>query len=75
MFDSGTAWSEVAKVGNPTRSTAVNRIIYGMKKMEAVRRGKPSQARRPLLIAKFEAITENLGKIRSSRSVRGCLPT
>ena len=62
MLDSGTPWSEVAKVGNPTRATAINRIIRGMKKMEASRRGKPSQARRPLLPPEFEAIIETLSK-------------
>ena len=31
-----------------------------MKKMEAARRGKPSQARRPLFPVEFEAIIENL---------------
>ena len=62
MLDSGTTWSEVAKVGNPTQSTAVNHIVHGMKNMEAVKRGKPSQARRPLLLAKFKAIIKTLGK-------------
>ena len=35
---------------------------YEMKKIEAVRRRKPSQARRPLFPAEFEAIIENLCK-------------
>ena len=62
MLDSGTTWSEVAKVGNPTWSTAVNRIVRRMKKMEAARCGKPSQARRSLVPAEFEAIIKNLCK-------------
>ena len=63
MLDQGTAYSEVAKVGNPTKSTPVNRIIRGMKKMEAARRGKPSQARRPLMPGEFESIIQTLGKM------------
>ena len=62
MLDSGTAWSEVAKVSNPMRSMAVNRIVRSMKKMEATRRGKPCKARQPLVPEEFEAIIETLGK-------------
>ena len=62
MLDTGTAWSEVAKVGNPTRSTAMNHIVHRMKKTETARRGKPSQARQLLLPAKFEAIIKTLCK-------------
>ena len=61
MLDQGTAYSEVAKVGNPTKSTPVNRSIRGMKKMEAAWRGKPSQARRLLMPGEFESIIETLG--------------
>ena len=62
MLDQGTPWSNVAKVGNPTRSTPLNRIIRKMKEMEAARCGKPSQARRPLRPAEFETIIETLSK-------------
>ena len=62
MFDSGTVWSKIAKVDNPTRFTAMDRIAHGMKKMEAARRGNLSQACRPLVSTKFEATIETLGK-------------
>jgi len=39
-------WNEVAKIGNPTRSTAVNKLLKAVKKKEAARLGRPSQARR-----------------------------
>ena len=61
MLDSSTAWSKVTEVGNPTWPTDVNRIVRGMKEIEATRRGKPSQARQPPIPAKFEAIIEALG--------------
>jgi hypothetical protein len=39
-----TPWNEISHVGNPTRSTVVNKIIKEIKKMEAARLGRPSQA-------------------------------
>ena len=62
MLDQGTPWSDVAKVGNPTRSAPINRLVKAMRKMEAARRGKPSQARRALRPIEFEAIVESLQK-------------
>jgi hypothetical protein len=44
MLNQITPWNEIARVGNSTRSTAVNKIIKAMKKMEAARLGRPSQA-------------------------------
>ena len=41
-----TPWNEIAGMGNPTRSIAVNKIIKAMKKMESARLGRPSNARR-----------------------------
>ena len=60
MIDQNTPWSVIAKHGNPTRSTQVNRLLRAMNKMEAARRGKPSQARRALVAAEFEAIIGTL---------------
>ena len=37
-----------------------------MKKMEATRHGKPSQARRPLVPAEFDTIIETLGNTQGS---------
>ena len=65
MLDQGTPWSDVAKIGNPTKAQSVNRVIRAMKKMEAARRGKPSQARRALRPVEFEAIVESLQKARN----------
>ena len=64
MLDTGTPWSDLAKIGNTTRAQTINRLIRAMKKMEAARRGKPSQARRALRPVEFEAIVESLQKAR-----------
>ena len=53
-----TPWNETAAVGNPTRSTAVNKIIKAMKKMEAARLGRPSQAQRAFRPMEFEQVIE-----------------
>jgi hypothetical protein len=45
MLNQITPWNEISHVGNPTCSTVVNKIIKAMKKMEAARLGRPSQAR------------------------------
>jgi hypothetical protein len=55
-----TPWNEIAAVGNPTRSTAVNKILKAMKKMEAARLGKPSQARRAFRSMEYEQVIEIL---------------
>jgi hypothetical protein len=60
MLNQITPWNEIARVGNPTRSTAVNKIIKAMKKMEAARLGRPSQARRAFRPIEFEQIIEIL---------------
>ena len=62
MLDQMTPWSEIAKHGNPTKSVPVNKLLRCMNKMEAARRGKPSQARRALLPAEFESIILGLKK-------------
>jgi hypothetical protein len=46
MLNQITPWNEISHVGNPTRSTVVNKIVKAMKKMEAAQLGRPSQARR-----------------------------
>ena len=56
MLDQNTPWSEVAKHGNPTKSPQVNELLHAMNKMEAARRGKPSQARWALVAREYEAI-------------------
>ena len=48
ILDLHTAWSDIAKIGNPTKSMQENRIIHGMRKMEAARRGLPFKAHRAL---------------------------
>ncbi|KAL3773982.1 hypothetical protein ACHAW5_000582 [Stephanodiscus triporus] len=53
-----TPWNETAAISNPTHSTAVNRIIKAMKKMEAARLGRPSQARRAFRPMEFEQVIE-----------------
>ena len=56
MLDQNTPWSKVAKHGNPTKSPQVNKLLRAMNKMEAARRGKPSQACRALVASEYEAI-------------------
>ena len=56
MLDQGHQWSEITKMGNPTRSAAINKLLRGMKKMEAARRGKPSMARRSFIPKEFERL-------------------
>ena len=53
-----TPWNETAAIGNPTCSTAVNRIIKAMKKIEAAWLGRPSQARRAFRPMEFEQVIE-----------------
>ena len=60
MLDQNTPWYDIAKHGNPTRSTQVNCLLGAMNKMEAARRGVPSQARWGLVPPKFEAIISSL---------------
>ena len=60
MLDQHTSWSDIAKTGNPTKSTQVNRTIRGMRKMEAAQHGLPSKARRTLQLIEFEKIIETL---------------
>ena len=62
MLDQNTPWSEVAKHGNPTKSPQVNKLLRAMNKMEAARRGKPSQARRALVAREYEAILDALAE-------------
>ena len=55
-----TPWNEIAAVGNPTRSTAVNKILKAMKKMECALLGRPSTARRAFRSMEYEQVIEIL---------------
>jgi hypothetical protein len=46
MLNQITPWNEISHVGNPTCSTVMNKIVKAMKKMEAARLGRSSQAQR-----------------------------
>ena len=41
-------WNEQSKVGNPTRSKAVNQLLLYILRKEVRRQGRPSKARRPM---------------------------
>ena len=58
MLNRNMTWNEIARVGNPTRSTDINDLIRSMKRMEVQRRGVPSQARRALFSSEFEQIVD-----------------
>ena len=45
MLNNLIAQNEIRLVGNPTRSSKVNKLIKVMQKKEAARLRKPSQAR------------------------------
>ena len=62
MLDQNTPWSEVSKYGNPTESAQMNLLLRAMSRMEAARRGKPSEARRALVASEYEAIIAALSK-------------
>ena len=51
-----TPWNELANVGNPTRSTLINKLIKDVKKKEVWKQGAPSQARRSSAIAEFRRV-------------------
>ena len=61
MLNQMTPWNEIAGMGNPTRSIAVNKIIKAMKKMECALLGRPSTARRAFRSMEYEQAIENLG--------------
>ena len=67
MLDQHTSWSDIAKIGNPTKLTQVNHIIRGMHKMGAARHGLPSKAHRALRPIEFEKIIETLGRSADSK--------
>jgi len=56
-------WNELASVGNPTKSTAVNPIIKRVKKKEVRREGVPSQARKHFELEEFKAVIRALEEI------------
>ena len=60
MLNQITPWNEISRIGNPTRSTLVNKIIKAMKKMEAARLGRPSQARCAFRPMEFKQVIEIL---------------
>lgn len=51
-------WNEVARIGNPTRSSLINDLFGAINKMETARRGVPSQARRSLKAGEYECAIE-----------------
>jgi hypothetical protein len=55
MPNNHMAWNDLALAGNPTRSTKVNKLIKLIKRKEAARLGKPSQARRALFPSEYES--------------------
>ncbi len=57
-----TPWNDIVRVGNPTRSTGVNKIIKAMKKIEAARLGRPSKARRAFRPEEFEQVIKILSE-------------
>lgn len=63
MPNNNMQWNEVAKVGNPTRSQQMARLIRHMKRFQTQRRGREPQARRPLTPAEFERLIEVYWKL------------
>ena len=55
-----TQWNDIVRVGNPTCSTGVNKIIKAMKKMEAAHLGRPSKAQQAFRPVEFEQVIEIL---------------
>lgn len=58
MPNKGMPWNDVARTGNPTRSYLIHELIGNMKRMEAARRGVPTQARRALRAPEYENTIE-----------------
>ncbi len=54
MINSHMQYNEIAKVGNPTRSPIINKLIQKVTRKETARRGAPSQKRRALFPTEFE---------------------
>jgi len=57
-------WNELASVGNPTRSAAVNDIIKAVIRKEAARLGKRPQSGRSLYDPEFEQAVTKMEKVR-----------
>ena len=54
------AWNIEANKGIPTKSIVVNDVIKKVLKFEVRKQGKPSQARRPLIIEELKYTIEQL---------------
>jgi hypothetical protein len=67
MANQNTPWNEITKVGNPTRSVAINRLIKLVKQKELRNEGKEPQARRELEPGEFEAT------LRKLNTYKGCI--
>ena len=57
------AYNEVGKTGNPTRHAMINKLTGKIKRKDAARLGKESQARRALFVSEFENAIELMKKI------------
>lgn len=60
-------WDDVSKIGNPTKSSAVNKLIDLVKKHEAHKTGKESNARRAVEWEEFENVLTATRQFFSSR--------
>lgn len=65
MPSNNTPWNDVTKSGNPTRSTAVNRLIRFTRKKEVREEGLESKARRELTLSEFEATLQKLNSFKN----------
>ena len=59
MPNNNNAWVETSRIGNPTRSVAIAKIIKHLKKKETARRGASSQARRAFVEEEFRQIVHH----------------
>jgi hypothetical protein len=48
-------WNDLALAGNPTKSTKVHKLLKVIKRKEAARLGRPSQARRALFASEYKS--------------------
>lgn len=63
--DPSLPWNDIAKLGNPTKSSRVNKLIATIRKKEVAGFGVPSQARRALDATEFESLMEIIDSERN----------
>ena len=72
MPDKNTPWDDVAKRGNPMRSSVVNDMIKRVKKFKARKQGAPSKARQALKESEFRSVVNILQQTDQTDVVVKC---